>query len=45
MLLLSVVLFAAVLVVLGVAAARGMKDIDEILEVADPTPPPADAEG
>ena len=35
MFILSLILFAAALLVLAVAASRGLRDIDDILEVVD----------
>lgn len=36
----SLFLFAAVLLVLGVAAARGLARIDDVLEIDEPVPTP-----
>ncbi|MEM1117079.1 MAG: hypothetical protein AAF845_04510 [Bacteroidota bacterium] len=45
MLYLALALFVAVLVVLAVAAARGLRHIDDILEVVDTDRPIPHAEG
>ena len=39
MLILSLLLFAAALVVLSVAASRGLSDIDRIVTIVDPSLP------
>lgn len=43
MFILSLILFAAVLVVLAVAVTRGLRDLDDILEIVDTDAAPSHA--